>query len=262
MRYCVHPHTANDWNSFLEKRYGYGLWEFADSISQFLILRPGFNYSYDYKTQTRKKEKGDFVEYLKENIMKFKSLKRHIIKTINDDLNNHDFWNEGKYSDFVKIRSIIKEYKLAPFFIELNKKTVIHQRMLSRLATKIKLGRPIHLRNQLASIWAQVIKDNRGSNWMVIELLLSWFFKNLKDAVYRKELGDEIDDFCQYNLKNEYYRLKRKYMGFIIGFKNTFFPEKNEEYKHQIEFHKDYVKINTYKENLPLIIFPNGLTFP
>lgn len=51
-------------------------------------------------------------------------------------------------------------------------------------------------------------------------------------------------------------------MRFIIGFKNTFFLKEREEYKYQIEFHKDYAKINTYKENSPLIIFPNGLTFP
>jgi hypothetical protein len=62
------------------------------------------------------------------------------------------------------------------------------------------------------------------------------------------------------NLKNEYYRLKKKYMNYIIAGRNTFFPISKEIYRHRIEFRKEGVKLGN--PDKILIIFPNGIIFP
>lgn len=244
------------------KRDGYGIWEFSESIAQYLLMRPDFNYGYDPETETRQKDKIDYVGYLKENIKRFDNLKRRIINTINDDLVSSGFWGRKQPDNFAKIRYIIKLFNLAPFFKELNRNNKLHKRMLTRLSSLKKLGRPIEMRHQLASIWAQVIKDKRGTNWLIIELLLRWFFINFQGSVYCKEFGVDMEDFNQFNLKNEYYRLKRKYMRYIEGFRNTFFPIPREAFFYKIEFNIDYVRINGEMKDPVLISFPNGVTFP
>jgi len=254
-----------EWNSYLERKYKFGIWEFTFCLSD-IIRKSKLEYEYPPKTEFAKASIIGIRKFKKREIRKLSNLKRYVIKKLFESYRDVGFWDDEK-PDKHHEKILIENYKLLPFFTTIDKEIEAWKR---EPFLNIR-GRPIESKHIITSTWAQIIKDKRGANWEVIEHLFRWFFVNLKGTNYREELGKidkkGIPKIDQFTFRNEYYILKRnpktkRYFEILqeIYFrKPRFFPFI------RIEFKEKYIDFNLIKEHnphKPSIKFPNGISFP
>lgn len=167
------------------------------------------------------------------------------------------FWNE-KEPTVEHINYIKEVYEAGSLFDKLDEDINILKGLKSYRSEK---GRDPVLRNLIAAVWAQVMKDRRGFNWENIEHLFGWFDARLKNSLYLNTLGSP--NFYQFSLKNAYqrYKGKEKYEDLFLSIKKRYFPTPRKAPHLRIEFKKEHILIDFIKKDYPLIIFPDGKTF-
>lgn len=247
------PKNAQDWNSFLIKKYEYGICNFSYCLAEMIIKEKG-TYGFHPRTNfPRLLIKKSRSEYFREEIIIREDLKKRIIKTMGYSLRGVGWRDEYNF--------IVDIYDLEPFFKNLDKEIESFKPYLR------KRGRPPEIRHRIVSIWAQVMKGNRGTNWDRIEYLYRWFFNKLKRTKYQEILGTDDEhnsDIDQFKFRNEYYVIKRnkQHIRNIEKRRERFFPLDKHSGPLKIEFKNDYIHTDLPNENSPLIIFPDGETFP
>jgi len=250
------PKTVKGWDSFLIQEYGYGIWNFSYCLADMIIRKEG-KYGLHPQTELPRILLTNRNEYLREEIKVRKDLKTYNIEKLDNSLRGTG-WEKDKET---QINFIIDAYDLKPFFKHLDNEIEGFK------SSMMKKGRTPETRYQIASIWAQILKGKRGTNWACIEYLLGWFFKKLFKTSYCKILGNEYVDFYRSGLRDRYYVKKRdeKNRKDIEIFRERFFPTKWPLRLSRIEFKKDYIHISHQfdepNENSALIIFPDGETF-
>lgn len=254
------PNLTQDWNSSLIKKYEYGIWNFSYCVAD-MITSKDRKYSYHPKTEFPRAFNYNLDKFMKKEINRRERLKTNIINTFYNSLCDIGWVEEGGPTER-DINFIIDVYdEVGPLLKKLDKEI----KSLKEIKPFWKKeGRPIELRHQIASIWAQVMKDNRGSNWQWIERLLNWFFNKLKGTTYCKILGtEEQDDFDQFKFRNEYQIIKRNEQNRknIEILREKFFPIFKKLPFFRMEFKKNYIDFTIINKKGPLIIFPDGETF-
>jgi hypothetical protein len=252
-----HPQNAKEWDDFISEKfekYGWGLFNFAYSLTC-LIMESNLKYFIPPIIELPdflKYGGHEYYKFIERDIKTKKKLKKDIIKKLRQFPQV-----DGMYKDDAD--SIFELYNLKPFFKILDKQ-ICHQE--DTLATKFiwgKRGRPVEMRNRLAFVWAQVMKDRRGINWMKIYFLMSWFYEKLEKTTYCKLLG--IDgDFDEHNLRKEYYVVTKdkNRQRDLQSAKEACFPSPKKERLNMIEFHKDYINLWPRIDELPALSFPDG----
>ncbi len=282
--------TPNIVDSKLTKKLTYGLYDFAFSLIE--IQRKWSSYIFNID-----KKRIHWVDFWKEEKEKFEKLKRHIINKIDGHLRRTDFWNpKAKWTIPGKIEYIVGKYEIEPFFKVLDEEINKFEN-----ASKMprKRGKPIHLKSKIVLLWSLVIESRRGVDWKTISELIDWFSFKLRDSVLGKKLIGKseftnpeyllrqilsLKDKEHYKesldeLKNQCFPKEKKEPIFLINFKNKGVSLHDikfliEDIEYCLENKKAQGKINNkgfdiniidyyqrYK-NVPLIIFPNGETFP
>ena len=123
--------------------------------------------------------------------------------------------NKEKIEDF-----IAKKYELKKFFRFINDEVKIFY----FLSLERGKGRPIKIRNLIASVWALVIRDEKDAiEWNIIADLLVWFWNKFKSSSIYKELDPEGKEIDPGYLKNQFYRSKKKYFKYWLKSKKYFF---------------------------------------
>ncbi len=77
-------------------------------------------------------------------------------------------------------------------------------------------------------------------------------------------LGNKYEDFLGYYLRNEYYVIKKNKQTKknIEALRERFFSTNRPMPLLRIEFKKDYINLSPTNKKGPLIIFPDGSSFP
>lgn len=255
------PTTAHDWDSFLIDKYDYGIWSFSFSIAK-MIAGANRKYCYDPETEFPRSFNYALDKFMKKEIERRERLKTIIINTYHDSLCDWGWVEEGEPTE-QEINFIKDIYKDAGSHLESIDKEIKGFKRFRPFWKKE--GRPIELKNIIASVWAQILKDKRGSNWKQIEYLLRWFFNKFKigKAVYYKALGNNSEEFFEYNIRHEYYVIKRNEHNRknIEILRKIYFPLSKLYPLSRIEFKKDYINFPLPTEKGPLITFPDGETF-
>jgi len=246
------PKTVKGWDSFLIKEYGFGIWNFSYCLADMIIIKEG-KYRYHPQTELPRILLSNRNEYLREEIKIRENLKTHIIEILDNSLRGIGIEKDKE----TQLNFIIDVYNLKPFFKHLNNEIEGFKSSMR------KRGRTPETRYQIASIWSQIVKGKRGTNWACIEYLLGWFFKKLFKTSYCKILGNEYVDFYRSGLRDRYYVKKRdkKNRKNIEIFRERFFPAKRPLPLLRIEFKNDYINLSPANKKGPLIIFPDGETF-
>lgn len=253
------PKSTEDWDSFLRIKYGYGIYEFSFSIADMIVLR---NAKFNYSPQTKLPEKlisGRNV-YFRDEIKMRQNLKSHIIMRLFNYLKGVGWWDEFKEPTKRIIDEVIEIYDLGPFFKKLEGEIEWYKDSRDIWGRE---GRPPEIRNFIASIWAQIIRNKKGANWSEIEQLFIWFYHKLKKTTYCGLLGTDRahrSDFDRFNLRNAYFRMKKekRKRDFIDYHRDKYFsiPRQNPELS--IEFEKKHIDLIPRETGGLLLKFPEG----
>jgi len=187
--------TEEELDSFLKKRYGYGIWEFE------------FNLAYIYGIyQERKKQK--VYKFIEERIQRLENIKSKIIVTLDDFLNEIKFYelsNEFIFKSKIKWTPqnrtdfIIKHYKLNQFFSVINKQIDRLKGRKSYMENEspeipTQILEPIYLKplNLVILIWSYAMRRGSKIDWVNMQNLLNWFSKKLDEKGILDFFGFEI----------------------------------------------------------------------
>jgi hypothetical protein len=256
--------TVEEWENFLLERYGYGIFEFSYCIARMISdADPRYSFARKELPNILRRGRSKYYEEIKSDLKRKKKLKDYIINKLSYFLKLVGQLGEGKITE-KESRFIIEIYGLEPLLEKIDREICFHEESLMMKSIWRRRGPLFKTRYKVASIFAQIIKNNRGPNWVEIEDLLWWFYDNLRDATYCKEFGTKDEDFVYYHLKNEYYviRSNEKRRKDIEYSREIFFPVPRKRKPFRIEFNEDYININTEDNRFPLISFPNRVTFP
>lgn len=174
--------TRNEVDSFLKKRYGFGIWEFDHSLV------------YIYSLYFEKKEKKVF-HFIEKRIRKLEDIKRKIIELIDDfsaDMNLYKLHNEFESTRIIKwtpkerYKFIAEKYKLSSFYSVINrliKKYKEHGSYLKKDGTSKIINFRVYLKpiNLAVLIWSHAMKRGKKVDWINMENLLNWFTKKLNE---------------------------------------------------------------------------------
>ncbi len=270
-----------------EKNLKYGLYDFVISLVDIQRRWPSSIYEINEK-------RIHWADFWNEENERLRKLKRHIIHTIDIHLKRVGFWSPIAFGT-TKSRNeyIIEKYELEPFFQFIGKES---KKFENAAKMPRKKGRPIKLKGKIALLWSLVIRVNNRTNWKFIVDLIDWFAFNLKDTYFEKELEgiDGVTD--HFHLKRQIYGLKKQKDNLEMAkkLKSYYFPQEINKKIYLINFKKKGASLHNiellkgdikhylkYKQHeisrdfkinlieyyqrhrtVPLIIFPNGLTFP
>ncbi len=259
-----YPVTSQDWDSFLLEKCEYGIWYFSFCLAK-LIAEADLRYRYAPGTKFARASIYGVKDFFKIECERRRKLKASIIKTYYDSLCDWGWIERRKEEPIEKdINFIIDIYpEVGALLNKLNDEINDFKEFTPFWEKK---GRPIEIRNIIASIWALVMKEKGKSPWENIEYLLRWFFEKFKNGKteYYKALADNINEIYENYLKKEHYVIMRnkhnkKNIEYLRG---LYFPlSKQRQFYQRIEFKKDYINFPLLTEKGPLITFPDGETF-
>jgi len=276
-----------------EKKLKYGLYDFTYSLVDIQRVYPSNIYKIG-------KKRIHWVDFWNEEKEKFEKLKNQIINTIDGHLRRTGFWSpKAKWTNKSKIDYIKGKYEIESFFKVLDKKINEFKNATKKPRKK---GKPLQLKSKIAFLWSFVLRGDRGVDWATIASLIDWLVFNLGDSALGKNLKGKSEFtnssylkrqiIALKNSEDEYEKILKKLRisyfpkdgqkpVYLINFKKEGFSLHNIEYLiKDIEYYNKYkkFKVNSIKENkdlkinlidyykknraVPLIIFPNGRTFP
>jgi len=248
--------TPEDWNKFLLRRYGYGLFEYMTCFA-FYLADPSFKLRYTIKDgfpEISDVKHAGYYKELRDKLRRKKAEKKAILK--GQDLTA----DERSYNCWV--------WAAPPHVLEhLEQVSLDIRRMEEELFERpiwIRgRGRRVEIRNVIASIFAQVTLKNGQTEWTVIEEFFCWVFHLLGEVHYREFLGERTVDFVYYKFQKEYEEITKhgpkEYE--IQRWAEIFFPSSGEIKLHKIEFAKFTPLIEEEHSKDPVIKFPDGTEF-
>jgi len=210
--------TPQELNSFLIKKYGFGLHPFALILCQ--VLRFG-----NFTKGEGFPGNQDLLDFKK----KFLNLKRKIIDTIidyNKFMKKEDDLKWLYKNDRKKTENyIIKNFQLRQFFKFLDDEIKLFDKII-KLRTR---GSPIKKRNLIVSLWGHLIQNECDKKinieWNIIADLLDWFWGKLKYYNIYKELNPKNEVTDPEYLRNQFYRNKEKTLIIFKQIKKRFFDK-------------------------------------
>jgi len=174
MRYTTRqlPETAEEWNNFLLEKYDYGLWPFALSLYYLFYLK-GYEslYSREELPEILKEGWTESFRKLRQNTKKLKNLKSNIFKTLAEHLDLFGWRTDEEF--------IIDLFDVRPFLKGLDSSIAGSDKILEdSIRTKPPWdgrGRPVKPIHQVAFLWSEVMRDEKGRRWKQILSLLKYF---------------------------------------------------------------------------------------
>jgi hypothetical protein len=266
MIYNTLPKTISEWDKFLLGKYHYGIVDFSFPFAFLLML---YGHKYNSPSHIRVLEPG-CNKYLRSDMKMMDSLKKYIVKKLKYHVKIFSPLDESIFEERFSSDWIIDYYELTAFFEKLDEEIRYDKLLSLNTPSWIKRGAPIKFVYLINSLWAQVMRDQKGRNWKTILSLLKFFYENLKKASYSKLL-EGIDVMGEDELKREYHIIikNRAIAEEIRDLTNQYFPRPGQKrYDFEmfqkpigIEFKKDYINIRQNPGG-PVIKFPNGIQFP
>jgi hypothetical protein len=179
--------TREELNSFLNRRYGYGIWEFELSLYQtYIMYYHGLRLrAYIFET---------------ERISKLKGIKRKILELIDNylsDINFYKYSSKGtlykkvtgisKWTTEKRAKFIIKNFKIEQLFSiidELIEHQIAYMAASEFDASLMGVESPMRLKplNFLVLIWSYAMKERNRVDWINMEQLLLWFSKEFENT--------------------------------------------------------------------------------
>lgn len=171
--------TEEELDSFLKEKYGYGIWEFEQSLLEV------------FTWHISKKEEKVF-QFIEKRIKQFENLKRKITELLDDfssEIDLYRLYNGLKPAEIIKWtpserkKFIIKKFKLSSFNSVINKLIKRYQEHTSYM--KEDALEPaqfrMHLKpiNLVILIWSYFMRRGSKVDWINMEILLNWFSKKL-----------------------------------------------------------------------------------
>lgn len=229
---------------FLNENYGYGYWNFADSLLSVYYL---------YKFRDFEKER----VLIKERIEYFEKIKQKIIEILDQFLREIDFYKTSKYHYSLnkkfnykwtpnnKREFILNRLQLKHFFSEFDeiiKQYKSHNTMNYFENDKIYL-KPI---NFVILIWSHAIKKKGRIEWINMEKLIQWFLKILEEIDVLDIYGIESKDIPSPDRMRFIYN---RYKGTIHGTSAFSFFMKSFQDEEKISRSKEmsFISINAEK---------------
>lgn len=194
--------TKEELDSFLKKRYGYGIWEFEFSIANIIMF-------YSEKNLPK------FSQFIENRIKRLENMKNKVIELLDDFLSDVNFYKLNKDIRLTEITSwtpknrydfIIKGYQLSDFFSIIDNQISLYQsREVSGAWEKFGNSTifPPELRvfpprlkplNLLLLIWSYAMKRGKKVDWINMENLLNWFSKTLNEIEALEFIGMEENE--------------------------------------------------------------------
>lgn len=266
------PKTAEEWDGFLFKTYGHGLYPFVYAAVRIICksnpcyrVGPGCIFPPFWKN-------GRAAEYkqIRNRIKRDKNLLKHMIRNYIKDLK---FWRQPKE---VKITKGDIEFirKAHPEVEELERKIESDEDTLREKSLWQRKGHPTDTRNKIAAVFAQVIKKENGDrDWVVIHSLILWIWNRITKASYSKELADVNPVFTPETLKVAHAKIIKNperrldierqvescFPSFIVRPSDMLKIRKS---RMMIKFEKKFITYDTIGQDqesrYPTIIFPDG----
>lgn len=285
---------SNTIDSKLTKERGlkYGLYEFTFSLVDIQNRWPSRIFDIDGK-------RIHWADFWRKEEKRFNDLKAHILDTLDKHLNRVEFWSpNAKWTERSKREYLIDRYKLRSFYRKLYGE-IRKYRKESRMPRK--KGKPLGFQTKVVLLWSLVIKKKTRIDWDTISDLFEWFIFNFSGSSWGKKLKGRQDGILPEHLRRQIYAIENKgdYDNILHWLKNLYFPKEKEKPSFLINFKKtetqlydlDYLekdikhflKFNKSKYDIiaqenefgkyllefynkhkavPLIIFPNGKSFP
>ena len=194
--------TKEELDSFLKKRYGYGIWEFEFSIANIILF-----YS--------EKKLPKFRQFIEDRIKRLENAKRMIIELLDDFLSDVNFYKLNKDIKLTEITSwtpknrydfIIRGYQLTDFFSIIDNQISLYQNREvfgawekkgnSTYFSSVLRVFPPRLKplNLLLLIWSYAMKRGKKVDWINMENLLNWFSKRLNEIEALEFIGMEENE--------------------------------------------------------------------
>lgn len=243
-------------DSFLKKKYGYGIWEFELSLYQtYIMYFHGLRIRYHILEEKR--------------IRQLRNLKRKILELIDKYLSDINFYKYSlkgtlpknltgisKWTSENRDKFIIKNFKIEQLFsiIDLQIEHQIAFESIAEIDASLwGIESPMRLKpsNFLILIWSYAMKERNKVDWINMEKLLSWFSNNVKETdlsnffdfdkgdsyqpetlrlsrnKYKSSKYDKLANYIYINtFKNVKEEFKKKYPGFINTIKLLYVGEK------------------------------------
>lgn len=173
--------TKNQVDSFLKKKFDYGIWEFE------------FSLVYIYSLFYEKKEEKVF-NFIDDRIRKLETIKNKFIEMMDyfsTDMNLYELQNEyesrkTKWTPQERSSFIIKKFKLSPFNSAID--SLIngykeHKSFLKDGGTSKIINFRINLKpiNLAVLIWSHAMSRGKRVDWKNMENLFNWMIKKLKE---------------------------------------------------------------------------------
>lgn len=180
--------SKEDIDTFLNINYGYGYWNFADSLFTVYLLYK----SKDYETTRRLVDK---------RIERLEELKKKIVEIVDNFLIDIDFYRYSKNHKSLSGRSfkwtlnnkkgfIINRFRLKSFLSKIDNLIDQYKRDTSFFPSEYEKTRikPINL---VILIWSHALKKGGRVDWINMEKLIQWFLKILEEILVLDIYGVE-----------------------------------------------------------------------
>lgn len=241
--------TREEWDKFLIKNYGYGIWEFENL---FFLVFSLFDEKIDKK----------IIDHIKLRISQLERIKERTLESLDDLLRKSNFYKLNKEFQLTRIKKwtpeirrkyLRKHFKLNPFFTVIDAKIEAlkskHEQMNNQGAKLTLFPVKVKPLNFLVIVLSHAMKRGQKVDWINMEILLNWFSRFLKKM--------DLLDFFGYKqglspspeilrLTRNKYQKRKTYNFQTKMFFDLFFNIKKEEGKQKIpepwdEF-EDYIK--------------------
>ncbi len=183
--------TRNQVDSFLKRKFEYGIWEFE------------FSLVYIYSLYYEKKEEKVF-DFIDNRIRRLETIKKKTIEIMDDfstDMNLYKLQNRyedeskrTKWTPQAKSSFIIKKFKLSPFYSVIDSlingyqehKSYLKEGEISKIIDFRVNLKPINL---AVLIWSHAMRRGKNVDWINMGNLLNWMIKKLKEMSMIKFYG-------------------------------------------------------------------------
>lgn len=197
--------SVEEWDHFLFKYYGYGLYPFCKVLAK-LLLESDPRYYARPKDLPSIMDKGRPAQYkrIRERIQRNENLIKKMFEVLTKNLLEHGIIKKNNSAkEYIKNIYAGVDLLVKDIEEEIDSDKII----LLKKSLWIKKGHPTDTRNKIAFAFAQVIKNEYGEpEWNTIYLLLVWLWERIHKASYAKELALVVPVFSKATIRSAYYK--------------------------------------------------------
>jgi len=260
------PHnlkSVEEWDHFLFKYYGYGLYPFCRVLAKILLESdPRYYARPNDLPSIMDKARPAQYKRIRERIQRNENLIKKIFEVLTKNLSEHGILKNGNSAEEY-IKNIYTGVDLLVKDIE--EENDSDKTILANKSLWIKKGHPTDTRNKIAFAFAQVIKnENDEPEWSTINLLLVWLWERIHKASYSKELALVFPVFSKVTLRSAYYKfiknpVRKSDIEALIA--RCFSPSSLRKAA-MIHFHNtlitiDYADPKNIESRYPTVVFPD-----